>query len=245
MQRVSNTKGFTLVELIVAMVVSVILVAAAGGILITSMNLLAHEERSDNLKMISTTVAGFLEAQTHFAAEIYPTKTEPTAKPTKTSYAIPTADEWLTSVKGADSPAAARESSYKKNALFYVGDIAGNPASKGYLFYKRAGDAGDAVNVFGQGFYNNLLMTLDVTEVRNAATGAIVVTQTIRLYDSDNNEVRADASSFDLVNTVTQSSKRAGALAPSSPDFVEWPSDINIDVAESGWQGYYSAVPLG
>jgi hypothetical protein len=111
-----------------------------------------------------------------------------------------------------------------------VGDETGAPASKGYLYYKRPGDPQGAINVFGTHFYNNLKMSLDVSEVWNASNGAIVVTQTIRLYSGDT-VVKTSNNSFQLVNS----------LVFSDPDYT-WPGDVDIKGAD--WVGYYTARPL-
>ncbi|MDR0852716.1 MAG: type II secretion system GspH family protein [Clostridiales Family XIII bacterium] len=194
-----NKKGFTLVEIIVTLVIAGICIAVAGGILISSTNLVANIQIKDKAKQVAVTAAAFLNEETKFAAEITPV------------------------------PYSASVSLDPDDAVFYIGNEAGVPANRGYLFFRRVGDAADPVNIFGVNYYQNMKMSLDVSAVRNSANDTIVVTETISLFFNDN-LIRTDVNTFALVNS----------LIYSDLEYV-W-TDIDVDGAS--WIGYFTVTPL-
>jgi prepilin-type N-terminal cleavage/methylation domain-containing protein len=105
---------------------------------------------------------------------------------------------------------AVSDESYTRNLIFYVGSDddekeKGTPVQKGYLFFKRADDRGDPINVFGKAYYGNRRISLDVSEIQDSATSKIVVTATVTLWEGEEFKTKTYAihNSFELVNTDT------------------------------------------
>jgi prepilin-type N-terminal cleavage/methylation domain-containing protein len=218
-----DKKGFTLVEMIVTLSIALIVIGIAGGILISSLSLFAHEERSVSTKQVALEISEFLNEQTKYAMIIDPI--ESTTVPSSGTYPQRPYEEYF-EYDGDSDP-------FASNALFYVGDENGNPTTRGYLWYKRPGDAGSAVNAFGKAFYGGLRMELDVSEIFTRSTGGIVVTQTIRLFSGDN-EVRTATNTFDLVNSFTYVDLNGADN--------DWAGDISLD--GGSFTGYYIVKPL-
>jgi hypothetical protein len=236
-------KGFTLI-------IAVICIAAAGSLLVSGTNLFANFERKDNAKQIAVEIADFLKEQSLFKAEIYPVKSA--AKPTAANFVIPPADKPVP----PDTTPTTETASYTKNAIFYVRNESGVPAGAGYLYFKRPGDADEAVNVFGNAFYRGMIMTLDVSEIYDPVSGEIVVTQTIRLFPKDDddftNEVYAIDNTFALVNSKIHSDANHYGrtwveglnLIPGFENDIGADGYVRIEIAGKDTPCYYIAAPL-
>jgi prepilin-type N-terminal cleavage/methylation domain-containing protein len=118
----SGNKGFTLVELIVAMTISLIIIGVAGSILISSANLLAHQANKVEREAIADTTADFVRDRLLFARSIEVTGTLPGDA----------ADKEIIYIGGSDGSAAQKGYVYYKRA----GDTAPVNAF-GDRFYKR------------------------------------------------------------------------------------------------------------
>jgi prepilin-type N-terminal cleavage/methylation domain-containing protein len=215
-----NKKGFTLVEMIVTLSIALIVIGVAAGILLSSLSLFAHEEKNVSTKQVIQEISEYLNEQTKYAMIIDPIAS--TTVPSSGTYPQRSYEEYFEYAGDSDP--------FANNTLLYVGDENGIPAQKGFLYYKRAGDTGAAINAFGVQFYGSLKMELDVSEIRNPSTDTIVVTQTIRLFDGEV-EVRTATNTFQLVNSLVF--ETVG---------YEWPGDITID--GGSFTGYYIVKPL-
>jgi hypothetical protein len=141
----------TLVEIIVALVIATIVIAMAGGILISAMNLISRNTQQHQDIDLAEYLLDYLTGQMEGATGI-----EAPVAYQSDGYATGYGDV-LTAGHGA--------------AVIYIGDVNGAPAAsgKGYLWYKPSntlpGIAPDygAVNAFGTRFYNNRTVSLDVT----------------------------------------------------------------------------------
>jgi prepilin-type N-terminal cleavage/methylation domain-containing protein len=99
------------------------------------------------------------------------------------------------------------DASYANNLIFYVGDESGAPATPpepgkpatGYLFFKRADDSGTPINAFGKNYYGNRKISIDFSEIQDPATSKIIVTETVNIWEGDQN-IRTIQNSFELVN---------------------------------------------
>lgn len=68
--KITNTKGFTLVELIVTLLISVILLAVAGTILLSSFQLFSKSASDNEAKLIGDSVMQFLSDQITYAPDL-------------------------------------------------------------------------------------------------------------------------------------------------------------------------------
>jgi prepilin-type N-terminal cleavage/methylation domain-containing protein len=173
--------GFTLVELVVALLIAVIVIAAAGGILITSMNLSAKTTKNVQDTEVLEALADFSRNSLRNASEIQ-----------------------------ALNGGAAMPSVTDMSGLLYVGDETGAPAQRGYLYVKRAGDTSSAINAFGVAFYNGGVVSLDYTvEVSSGGSGGSGgsapkrgIVLVLHLYDASGAEVRTATRSFFALNIM-------------------------------------------
>jgi prepilin-type N-terminal cleavage/methylation domain-containing protein len=128
--RASGNKGFTLVELIVAMTISLIIIGVAGSILISSTNLFAHQVNKVEREAIADTTADFIRDRLLFAQSIEVTATLPGDATNKE----------ILYIGGSDGNAAQKGYVYYKRA----GDT--SPVNAfGDSFYKRTTIALDYV----------------------------------------------------------------------------------------------------
>lgn len=68
--KMPDNKGFTLVELIVTLVITVIVLAIAGGILLSSFQLFSANASANEAKMIGDTVSRYVSNQLTYAVDL-------------------------------------------------------------------------------------------------------------------------------------------------------------------------------
>jgi len=126
----SGKSGFTLIEVIVTLIITVIVIAISGSLVITGTNMFARSAQRDTQTNIAETVLTFVSEQILYAERIG----VGTNENDNTIYAIPAAN-------GAAII-------HIKNTTTGYGDL------RGQLFFRRADDGQPSlVNVFGENFY--------------------------------------------------------------------------------------------
>jgi prepilin-type N-terminal cleavage/methylation domain-containing protein len=145
MQRISDNrqlgnKGFTLVELIVAMTISLIIIGAAGAILISSTNLFAHQASKVEREAVADTVADFARSRLTYAQSV----------------------EVVYTLDGVDTEGTA--------ILYIGDAETGAASGTGNLYFKRAEDTSAPINVYGTGFYKRTTIGLDYTVTATSET---------------------------------------------------------------------------
>ena len=126
----SGQGGFTLVEVMVTLIITIIVIAVSSSLLITGTNIFARSAQRDVQTNIAETVLSFVSDQLLYADRI---GTGPNGND-DTIYTIPSAS-------GASIV-------HIKNTTTGYGDI------RGQLFFRRADDTQPSlVNVFGENFY--------------------------------------------------------------------------------------------
>jgi prepilin-type N-terminal cleavage/methylation domain-containing protein len=88
------------------------------------------------------------------------------------------------------------------NAIIYIADNTGTPGSgSGYLWFRRAGDTGDAINIYGSNFYHGKTIGLQY-EVNLVDGDNKAVTVTVDVYDARGNKSLSRSKSVRLLNAA-------------------------------------------
>ena len=130
---IQNKKGMTLVEIVVAMVIAMIVIGITGGLLISGTNFFGKTASAVQDQEIARTVLNFTTSQLRFATslEIDPFfLTDP--------YPTPTTEQGV--IFSFDSSSQ--------------NSTVGKRTRLGMIGFKRPGDEGTPVNVFGKSFYH-------------------------------------------------------------------------------------------
>ena len=167
----SGRKGFTLVEVIVTLVITVAVIAVSSSLVITGTNIFARSAQRDIQANIAETVLSFVSDQLLYTEYITNLDTNPPVLSTAGGNAI---------------------LMIKKNPSDTYTDV------RGQLFFRRANDSQNPVNVFGSNFYNNYKIGLTV-EIKSTATG-YSMTLTARVYNSADVEVLSRTTVRSLLN---------------------------------------------
>jgi hypothetical protein len=130
------------VELIVALIISIVVIALSGGILIFNSNMLAHNQGNADDQTIAERVADFAKDRLLYADSI----TVVTGGAVTADTAVSASALYIGAPSEAGEPGA--------------GAIPQPVAGPGQLYYIRAGDNA-AVNVTADRSYRNRLITLD------------------------------------------------------------------------------------
>ncbi|GHT79442.1 hypothetical protein FACS1894104_4140 [Actinomycetota bacterium] len=183
-KRRCSKSGFTLVEIVVTLLIAAIVIAAAGSILITSMNLSAKTTKTVQNSEMLEALADFSQSNLRNASEIK-----------------------------ALNGGAVMPSVTDMSGLLYVGDEAGVPAQRGYLYFKRTGDASSAINAFGVAFYSGGKVSLDYTAEVSGGGGAAGsaprrgIALVLHLYDASGAKVSTATRSFFALNIMDDTSE--------------------------------------
>ena len=127
--------GFTLVEVLVALVITIIVIGISGSLIISSTNIFSKSAQRDAQMNIAESLLEFVSGQLLYANEIQ-------QKPT------------LNTGESIDY------SGVTGSILRIVKPSTGFGDSSGQLYYRRAGDTGDLINVFGSDFYHNYQVSI-------------------------------------------------------------------------------------
>jgi len=173
--------GFTLVEVIVTLVITVIVVAVSSSLVITGTNIFARSAQRDVQQNIAETVLTFVSDQLLYARIIG---------------------------EGAQSPVYPITN---KALLHIVDPKTGTGSDRGYLFFRRHDDSRDSVvNVFGDNFYQNYTVGLKIDIAPGDAGNNASFTLTVTVYNSTGTAVTTRTTAKPLLNFPTGGSPQNG-----------------------------------
>ena len=167
----SGKSGFTLVEVIVTLIITVIVVAVSSSLIITGTNIFARSAQRDIQTNIAETVLGFVSEQLLYSESIADFGSNP---PVFTN----AGDAAILLIKKSDSETMSD--------------------TRGQLFFRRAKDTQTPVNVFGSNFYNNYEVGLNI--VIASSPSGYSMTLTVSVYNSTGREVLSRAATRTLLN---------------------------------------------
>lgn len=122
---IKNRKGMTLVEVIVAITISIIVIGMTGGMLLSGTGLFNNAANKAEDERIASTILNFVVSELRYATDI-----------------------------DSDSISSNPPSPLSGRGLIYTMDISGKRAATGMIGYKRPFDTEGARNVYGESFYN-------------------------------------------------------------------------------------------
>jgi len=154
----SGKSGFTLVEVIITLVITVIVIAVSSSLVITGTNIFARSAQRDVQQNIAETVLTFVSEQLLYAETI----TEMTNPPV------------------FENAGGAAIMQIKKSTTETYSD------TKGQLFFRRAQDSQNPINIFGSNFYGNYEVGITL-EITIPAAGPSV-TVTVNVYSSNSTD---------------------------------------------------------
>jgi prepilin-type N-terminal cleavage/methylation domain-containing protein len=175
--------GVTLVELIVAIVISAIVIAAAGSILISATNLIAHNTNRQTDITLAETILDFASEEMRLADGV----------------------EALESPNSGDLSATF----IPGYTVIYVGNATGTPAEKGLFWFKGASwpSSTAAENIYTETFYQGRSISIgyEVTQgptydAEGICTAPAAVTLTVTVYNASGAESVTRSRSFSLLN---------------------------------------------
>jgi len=168
--------GFTLVEVIVTLIITVIVVAVSSTLIITGTNIFARSAQRDIQDNIAETVLSFVSNQILYAYNIAEKgSTEQIYEGIGLSGAV----------------------------LHIINPDDGRGSDKGYLYFRRDGDTQvPLVNVFGNNFYQNYTIGLriDITDRNVSTSGSAYADITVTVYNNAKIAVLARSTSKPLLN---------------------------------------------
>ena len=138
--------GFTLVEVLVTLVITIIVIGISGSLIISSTNIFSKSAQRDMQMNIAENVLEFVSEQMLYAYDIQQKPTLNTGAPVD-----------YTGVNGA--------------IIRIVKPSSGFGDSSGQLYYRRAGDTGDLINIFGSDFYHDYQVSIVCSITGPSATG--------------------------------------------------------------------------
>jgi len=220
-RRFPNSGGFTLVELIVALAIAAILMTLSISILSTAMNVSAKVTSDATNGKVSDLVLDFCEERLVYARYIR-------------VFAAPAASDLEQLLLN-----------HPNQAILYIGDETGAPATRGYVYYRPADAApGDLpVNAFGQGFYQDGTVQLTLSEeyYTGAEPWVMVIDPAgegfINTSESKPTET-VSVTLFDRQGSKASSSTRSLVLvnAEARPDYVTDGLIASYDaINNTGW----------
>ena len=181
--------GFTLVEMIVTLVIAIIIIGVSGSLIITGTNIFTKSAQKDRQMDIAETVLSFAVDRLLYAESI----SERTPSPT-----------------GASAGYAGAQGA----VLHIINPDTNTGGNRGQLYFRRAGDSGYPVNVFGAGFYHNYLVAINY-DIERPGSGGASVTVTVTLYNSSRPEeaVAERSSTKPLLNYTGEAKTLGGSTA--------------------------------
>ena len=185
----SGRKGFTLVEVIVTLVITVIVIAVSSTLLITGTNMFARSAQRDVQMNIAETVLSFVSEQLLYTSDIGEFTNPPTFVNNGSA---------ILQIKTDGSTNSSH--------------------TRGQLFFRRAGDTQDPINVFGAGFYQNYEIGLDIVVSYPPGGGNASFTLTVNVYrkaDVGNAPVLSRTTTKPLLNYE-------GAAKPIPGPGLDW-----------------------
>jgi prepilin-type N-terminal cleavage/methylation domain-containing protein len=211
----NSKKGFTLIELVIAMVITVLLVGIVTGILAFSTDLFGNVLKSTDSKNIGDEIMKWTKDRIQSSYEVAVSEVDIGTESEElilTSGSIVNPD---TTSAGIIMIGAAHETSGHDNP---------KTSNQGYLYFKRADDAAAAVpiNVFSESYYrgNTISLTVHVLDKDTMKLYLVV-------YNSDGQQVYKTSSSVTLLEASTgvsgsaiQSNQSGGDIPNSNQSLV-------------------------
>jgi prepilin-type N-terminal cleavage/methylation domain-containing protein len=185
-----RSPGFTLVEMIIAIAIACIVLGVTLTILVTSMNLSSKLVSDSQDQQTLNACFDYVESQLRYVAEI------------------------------SDPPTSFADAVAGQDALLYIGDANGQPAGRGFLYHRHAGEPPGqaALNAFGANFYGGRLAALSV-EVQAKPGSRPAATVTLTLYDASGKATATQSRSLPLINAAPLDSS-----APAYTDSYQSPT---------------------
>jgi type II secretory pathway pseudopilin PulG len=166
----TRTGGFTLVELIVAISVTLIILGVTMTILISSMNISSRSIKTSQGEQVVNACLDFVLDHCSVA-------------------------ESISKSSASDLPALTASAS----EFLYIGDASG-PEDHGRLYLRDGGATGaPPLDVYGEQFYSGGSISLNITYTRTLNQHP-VVTATVTLYDAQGSTVASKQRSLALLN---------------------------------------------
>ena len=177
--------GFTLVEVMVTLVITIIVIAVSSTLIITGTNIFARSAQRETQTNIAESVLTFVSDQLLYARRIEP--------------------------GGPNTGNGKLDYGQAEGAILHVRAATGmggtlQGATEGQLFFLRASDnSPEPVNVFGSGFYQNykIGILLDIFYENPATLENASFTLTVNVYNSNNlnpNPVMSRTTTKPLLN---------------------------------------------
>jgi prepilin-type N-terminal cleavage/methylation domain-containing protein len=180
-----GTRGFTLVELIVAMTVSLIVIGITTALLLSGTNMAQHTTQRALEEQIVDGAFNYAEKQLRFAGTV----------------------EKLPASSLNSLPA-------NGGALYTSGNNGASAQSKGALCFKQGGTGDVApVNVLGDQFYMGYTVSLVGTTLIHEVGKKPVVTLTVTLYDRNGTKMTERKRSITLINGAAGTTDSVVSLA--------------------------------
>ena len=174
-KRRSCNGGFTLVEVIVTLIITVIVIAISSTLLITGTNMFARSAQRDIQQNIAETVLSFVSDQLLYA------------------YHIDQKAHLTTGVPEDDYANA-------NGAVLQVMMPDGSTRTGGYLHFRRDNDNQAPVNVFGSNFYGNYTITLNLDIQARTTSASAYFTLTVTVVNSLGADVLSRTTTKPLLN---------------------------------------------
>ena len=171
----SGKGGFTLAEVMVTLIITIIIIAVSSALVISGTNIFARSAQRDMQMNIAETVLSFVSDQLLYAKDIQ-------SGSVNTSPGIyPEGNAAIVHIKAPSAGGA-------------IG------SDKGQLFFRRAGDTQAPINIFGANFYQNydIGMKLDITPATGGAGAYFTLTVTV--YNSTGSAVQTRTATKPLLN---------------------------------------------
>ena len=189
--------GFTLVEVIVTLIITVIVIAISSTLLITGTNMFARSAQRDIQQNIAETVLSFVSDQLLYAHHI---------------------DQKAHLTTG--DPAA--DYANANGAVLQVMMPDGSTKTGGYLHFRRDNDNQAPVNVFGNNFYGNYTITLNLDIQARTTSGSANFTLTVTVVNDLGIEVLSRTTTKPLLNYSVPSRTGLNAYgSAASSEFID------------------------
>ena len=162
--------GFTLVEVIVALVIAMVVIGISGSLIVSGTQIFSKSAQRDMQMTLAESVLDLAADRLLYARSI---------------------EEVLSHV-GDTAPDA--------GAVLRIAKPDGSSgAGKGHLLFRREGDHGAMVDVFGQNFYHNYNISMDIG-ITDQDGGAASFTMKVTVYDTEGRAVLERAKTRPLLN---------------------------------------------
>jgi len=173
--------GFTLVEVMVTLIITVIVIAVSSTLVITGTNIFARSAQRDVQTNIAETVLSFVSDQLLYA--------------------------YLVEVKGSTEQVYTGIGI--NGAVLHVISPSDNRGSdRGHLYFRRDGDTQQPINIFGENFYSGYTIGLDINIVPKSGQNNAYFTLTVNVYNSTGRLALSRSTTKPLLNYLPDEPKQ-------------------------------------